>query len=75
VSANYGYIKVNPHHQSAALYIDGGYADRIHKSKKFALRPGSHDIQLRDSDGRTVFKERVAVIVGETTKIDVPQAG
>jgi|SRR5215469_5633842 len=75
VARTYGYVKVNAHHQEAALYVDGGYADRIEKTKKFALRPGNHDIELRDSDGRTLFQERVAVFVGETTKVDVPRLG
>src|SRR5215469_936406 len=64
VARNYGYVKVNAHHRSAAIYVDGGYADRIEKTKQFALRPGTHEIELRDSDGRTFFQERVAVIVG-----------
>ena len=72
VLRNYGYVKVDAHHRTAALYVDGGYADRIEKTKKFALRPGNHDIELRDSDGRAFFQERVAVIVGKTTKVDVP---
>ena len=75
VSANYGYVKINAHHQRAQLYIDDGYADRIEKAKTFALRPGTHDIELRNSDGHPFFHERVAVIVGKTTKVDVPQAG
>ncbi len=75
VDEYYGYIKIDPHHQRAALYVDGGYADQLHKTKKFALRPGTHKIELRDPDGRKVFQERVAVIVGKTTKVDVPQFG
>ena len=41
------------------------------KAKKFALRPGNYDIELRDSDARTFFQERVAVMVGKTTKLHV----
>jgi hypothetical protein len=48
-----------------------GFADRVEKAKKFALRPGTHDIELRDSDGRILFQERVAVIVGKTTELRV----
>ncbi len=74
VAAHYGYVKIDTHRkdENVALYIDGGYAARIRKKKKLALRPGNHEIQLRDSDGRTIFRERVAVLVGETTKVDVP---
>ncbi len=72
VPRNYGYVKLNMHGQDASVYVDGGYATKTHKTKKFALRPGNHDIELRDSSGHTFFQERVAVMVGQTTKVDVP---
>jgi hypothetical protein len=71
MSQNFGYVKIKTDHKDAAVYVDGGYADRIEKAKKFALRPGTHDIELRDSDGRTLVHEKVAVIVGKTTEIKV----
>jgi hypothetical protein len=49
--------------------VDGGFADKVEKAKKFALRPGNHNIELRDSDGRTLYKEQVAVLVGKTTEL------
>jgi hypothetical protein len=72
---NYGYIKLAMHHhhnEDAAVYVDGGYAATVEKVKKFALRPGTHDLELRDSDNRTILQERVAVLIGKTTKVDVP---
>jgi len=72
METNYSYVKIHTHLKDAAVYVDGGYADKIEKNKKFALRPGNHDIELRDSDGRQLFQERVAVMVGKTTKVDVP---
>jgi hypothetical protein len=70
----YGYVKIDTHHQDkdAAVYVDGGYAAPVEKAKKFALRPGTHDIELRSSDNRTIFQERIAVLIGKTTKVDVP---
>ena len=72
VVRNYGYVKLKTHGRDASVYVDGGYAVRTKKNKEFALRPGTHDIELRDHDGRTFFQERVAVTIGQTTKIDVP---
>jgi len=72
MAANFGYIKIKTDHKHASVYVDGGFADKVEKAKKFALIPGNHDIELRDSDGRTLFRERVAVIVGKTTEL---QAG
>lgn len=72
VAGNYGYVKVDTHGQQASVYVDGGYAAKTHKSKKFALRAGNHNIELKDSNGKTFFQERVAVTVGQTVKVDVP---
>jgi hypothetical protein len=35
------------------VYSDGGYAAEIRKDQKFTLRPGNHQIELRDPDGQT----------------------
>jgi len=67
----YGEVKIETHRKDLAVYIDGGYAAEIKKDKKFALKPGNHQIELRDSDGQTVYLERVAVTVGKTTKLQV----
>ena len=71
MAANYGEVEFKTHLKNADVYIDGGYAARIKETKKFALRPGNHDIELRDSDGQTFYQERVAVMVGQTTKLHV----
>jgi hypothetical protein len=71
MAANYGEVRIDTHEKDAAVYIDGGYAAKIKEAKKFALRPGNHEIQLRDSDGRTLYQEQVAVTVGRTTKLHV----
>src|SRR5260370_39646273 len=34
VAANYGEVKIDPQHKFAEVYIDGGYAATITKSKK-----------------------------------------
>lgn len=71
MAQNFGYVKIKTDHKDASVYVDGGFADRIEKAKKFALRPGTHDVELRDSDGRTLLHEKVAVIVGKTTELKV----
>lgn len=71
MAANYGEVKIKTHQKDAKVYIDGGYAARIREASKFALRPGNHEIELRNSDGVTFYRERVAVTVGHTTKLHV----
>ena len=48
-----------------AVYIDGSYAAEIRMIKKFTMRPGNHQIELRDSDGQTVYQQQVAVTIGK----------
>ena len=67
---NYGEVKIDTHRKDAEVYIDGGYAARIKEAKKFALRPGNHEIELRDSEG-TFYHQRVTVTIGHTTKLHV----
>jgi hypothetical protein len=69
MAQNFGYVKIKTDHKDASVYVDGGFADKIEKAKKYALRPGTHNIELRDSDGRTIYREQVAVIVGKTTQL------
>jgi len=69
--ANYGEVKIDTHRKDLSVYVDGGYAAQTSKDKKFALKPGNHEIELRNGDGQTVLKEQVAVIVGKTTKLHV----
>jgi hypothetical protein len=69
MAQNFGYVKIKTDHKDASVFVDGGFADKVEKAKKFALRPGNHNIELRDSDGRTIYREQVAVIVGKTTEL------
>jgi len=36
---------------------------------KFSLRPGQHDVTVRDPNGRTMFNQRIEILNGRTTKI------
>ena len=68
---NVGYVKIDTERKDARVFVDGGYAGTVGQLKKFALRPGNHDIVLKDRDGRSFYQERIAVILGKTTKIKV----
>ncbi len=70
-AANYGQVKIATHRKDLSVYIDGGYAAETAKENKFRLKPGNHEIELRDGDGQPVLKQEVAVIVGKTTKLHV----
>ena len=55
--------------KDALVYIDGGYAGTAGKLKKFALRPGNHNIELRDPSGHAFHQEKIHVIPGKTVEI------
>ena len=67
-----GEVKINTHLKDASLYVDDGYVGPIDKFKKFHLRPGTHDIEVRDASGERIFRERVQVILDKTTEIRLP---
>src|SRR5947207_15459577 len=46
MSENFGYIKIKTDRKDASVFVDGGFADKVEKAKKFALRPGNHDIEF-----------------------------
>ena len=74
---NAGNVKIVTHSKGDAVYVDGGYAGVTGKLKKFALRPGSHTIAIKDSDGRAYYQERIDVLMGKTIEIhpDMPYHG
>jgi hypothetical protein len=72
VTPTTGEVKIDTHLKDASLYVDGGYVGPIDKFTKFHLRPGNHDIEVRDPSGETIFRERVQVILDKTTEIRVP---
>jgi len=71
--ANFGEVKIVAHNEQkdSNVYIDGGFAARLRDHNKFAMRPGNHEIELRNYDGQPIFQEKVAVTIGQTTKLHV----
>ena len=70
-----GQVKIKTNNKNAAVFVDGGYAGQAAKLKKFALRPGTHNIELRGPSGHTFYQERVQVIPGKTVEIDAVYRG
>jgi len=66
---NMGDVKIDTKIKNDSIYVDGGFAGVTGKLKKFSLTTGNHDIELRDSAGHTVVKERVQVMPRRTVEI------
>ena len=55
----------------ARIYVDGAYAGTAQQLGSFPLKPGSHQIELRDATGQTMYNQQINVILGKTLKIKV----
>ncbi len=64
-----GKVKFETKIKDASVYVDGGYAGTIRQLGTFPLRPGTHNLELRDPSGQTIFQERVDVLAGKTIKL------
>jgi hypothetical protein len=66
---NVGKVKFDTKIKEAKVYVDGGFAGTVHQLGTFPLRPGTHNIELRDPSGQTIFQEKVDVVAGKTIKL------
>ena len=64
-----GELKIKAPMPGAAIYVDGGFVGLTDKVKNIPLPAGTHEVQLRDPDGRTFYQESVDIIAGRTTQI------
>jgi hypothetical protein len=64
-----GKVKIDSKMKDASVFVDGGYAGTVGQLKTFPLRPGTHNIEVRDPSGQTIFQEKVDVLAGKTIKL------
>jgi hypothetical protein len=67
--ANSGDVKIETKMKDASVYVDGGLIGKAEKVKKFALKTGEHDIELRDPSGNSFYQEHIQVLPGRTVEI------
>jgi hypothetical protein len=66
-----GSVKFDTKMKDAGVFVDGGYAGTVKQLGTFPLRPGTHDIEVRNPAGQTIFQEKVDVLAGKTIKLAV----
>jgi len=64
-----GDVKIDTKVKNEPIYVDGGYAGVTGHLKKFELKPGNHQIEIRDAVGNVIYNNTIQVIAGKT--IDV----
>ncbi len=67
---NSGQVKIETKMKDASVYLDGGFIGKADKVKKFALKTGEHDIELRDASGHTFYQEHIRALPGRTVEIE-----
>jgi hypothetical protein len=66
---NAGEVEIQTKQKGDQIFVDGGFAGRTGELKKFALRAGSHEIELRSAKGQTYYQEKINVLAGKKVKI------
>jgi hypothetical protein len=66
---NVGKVKFETKVKDASVFVDGGYAGTVKQLGTFPLRPGTHNLELRDPSGQTMLQEKVDVVAGKTIKL------
>jgi len=64
-----GGVKFDTKMKDASVYVDGGYAGTVGQLKTFQLKPGSHDVELRNHNGNSFYQEHIEVVAGKTLKL------
>jgi len=64
-----GELRIKNPTPGASIYVDGAFVGLTDKVKNIPLPAGTHEVQLRDSDGDILYQESVAIIAGRTTQI------
>jgi hypothetical protein len=65
-----GKVKFNTKLKDANVYVDHAFAGTIRDLGTFALRPGTHDIEVRDASGQVLFQDKVNILAGKTLKLN-----
>jgi hypothetical protein len=64
-----GKVKFETKAKNAQVYVDGAYAGTAQQLGAFPLKAGTHNVELRDAAGQTIYSQQVDVIAGKTLKI------
>ena len=66
-----GKVKFDTKVKNAQVYVDGAYAGTASQLGTFPLKAGTHDLELRDATGQSLYNQQVDVIAGKTLKLKV----
>lgn len=64
-----GKVKFETKMKDAQVYVDGGLAGTVKQLGTFPLKSGAHDLEVRGTNGQTLYQEHIDVVSGKTMKI------
>lgn len=64
-----GKVKFETKMKDANVYVDDAYAGTVRQLGTFPLKPGTHNLELRDPSGQVLFQDRVSIVAGKTLKL------
>jgi hypothetical protein len=67
---NLGKVKFDTKVKDASVYVDDAFAGTVRDLGTFPLRPGTHNLELRDPSGQILFQDKVNILAGKTLKLN-----
>lgn len=64
-----GQVEIKVPRHDTSIFVDGQFAGTSDHVARLGLEAGTHNVQLRDRAGNTVFDENVAVSVNQVTEL------
>lgn len=68
-AATMGNVKIVAPAKDSTVFVDGEFVGTSGHVMQVALESGSHSVELRDPEGKTLFTGNVDVVAGQTTQI------
>jgi hypothetical protein len=65
-----GKVKFDTKMKDANVYVDDAFAGTVRQLGTFPLRPGNHNIELREPSGQIFFQDKVNIVAGKTLKLN-----
>lgn len=65
-----GKVEIQTAMRGAGVYVDGFFAGTVDQLQMFKLRAGDHDIEVRATDGYSLYQDRIYVAAGKIVKIN-----
>ena len=67
--SNMANINIQTPLRAGSVYLDGRFVGTVDRVRDLPVLPGTHNLELRGPDGRTLYEASVAAVAGETVAL------